>query len=122
MAQKTFPTNYSEKEILNWEEQVLIWDPQAWDRIKFYKVKNSPIPISVQEALNEKLTSVVAWTNITIDDTDPNNPIINSSGSINSDPTWVIGADQVTNVMSLTQAEYDAITPDTATFYIITDA
>lgn len=41
--------------------------------------------------------------------------------TINSDPTGVTGADQVTNVMSLTQAEYDAITtPDNSTFYIIT--
>lgn len=40
--------------------------------------------------------------------------------TINSDPTGVTWADQVTNVMSLTQAEYDAITPNTSTFYIIT--
>lgn len=42
--------------------------------------------------------------------------------TINSDPTGVTGADQVTNVMSLTTAEYNAITPNTSTFYIITDA
>jgi hypothetical protein len=42
---------------------------------------------------------------------------------VDSDPTGVTGADAVTNMMSLTQAEYDAIgTPDTSTFYIITDA
>ncbi len=38
-----------------------------------------------------------------------------------SDTTWVSWADAITNMMSLTQAEYDAITPDTSTFYIITD-
>jgi hypothetical protein len=42
---------------------------------------------------------------------------------VESDVTGVTGADQVTNIMSLTQAEYDAIgTPDVNTFYIITDA
>lgn len=39
-----------------------------------------------------------------------------------SDPTGVTGADAITNMMSLTQAEYDAITPNATTFYIITDA
>ena len=38
-----------------------------------------------------------------------------------SDPTGVTGADAVTNIISLTQAEYDAITPNATTFYIITD-
>ena len=39
-----------------------------------------------------------------------------------SDPSWVTGADQVVNIMSLTQAEYDAIwTPDASTIYNITD-
>ena len=38
---------------------------------------------------------------------------------VSSDPTGVTGADQITNMMSLTQAEYDAITPDSDTFYVI---
>lgn len=39
-----------------------------------------------------------------------------------SDPTGVTGADAITNIISLTQAEYDAIgAPDAATLYIITD-
>ena len=38
-----------------------------------------------------------------------------------SDPTGVTGADAVTNIISLTQAEYDAIgTPGPSTLYIIT--
>jgi hypothetical protein len=41
---------------------------------------------------------------------------------VKSDPTGVSGADIVTNMISLTQAEYDAITPNASTFYIITDA
>lgn len=40
-----------------------------------------------------------------------------------TDPTGVTGADQITNIMSLTQAEFDAIvTPDASTLYVITDA
>lgn len=42
--------------------------------------------------------------------------------TIDSDPTGVTGADQITNIISLTQAEYDAITPNASTFYVITDA
>ena len=37
-----------------------------------------------------------------------------------SSTTGVTGADQITNMISLTQAEYDAITtPDASTFYVI---
>jgi len=40
---------------------------------------------------------------------------------VESDVTGVTGADAITNIISLTQAEYDAIvTPDVATLYIIT--
>ena len=42
-------------------------------------------------------------------------------GAVPSDPTGVTGADSITNMMSLTQAEYDAIgTPNASTLYIIT--
>jgi hypothetical protein len=40
-----------------------------------------------------------------------------------SDPTGITGADAITNIVSLTQAEYDAIgSPSATTYYIITDA
>lgn len=42
--------------------------------------------------------------------------------TINSNPTGITGADQITNIVSMTQAEYDAITPNASTVYIITDA
>ena len=47
-----------------------------------------------------------------------------SGGDVSlSDPTGVTGADAVTNIISLTQSEYEAIgTPNAATIYIITDA
>lgn len=45
----------------------------------------------------------------------------NNAPVVRSDTTGVTGADVVTNIISLTQAEYNAIvTPDPATFYVIT--
>lgn len=41
---------------------------------------------------------------------------------VDSDPTGITGADQITNMVSLTTAEYGAITPDASTLYVITDA
>ena len=38
---------------------------------------------------------------------------------VESDTTGITGADQITNIVSLTQAEYDALTPDAATLYVI---
>lgn len=51
----------------------------------------------------------------------PNNEDFIQRGNltIESNPTGVTGADQVTNVISLTQAEYDAITPNASTLYVI---
>jgi len=40
---------------------------------------------------------------------------------VESDPTGVTGADAITNIISLTTAEYGAITPDAATLYVIKD-
>ena len=40
---------------------------------------------------------------------------------VKSDVTGVTGADVITNMMSLTTAEYAAIAPDAATLYIIKD-
>lgn len=45
---------------------------------------------------------------------------IAASDKVSSDPTGITGADAITNIVSLTQAEYDAIgTPDAATLYVI---
>ena len=47
---------------------------------------------------------------------------VNISLIVKSDITGVTGADAIANMMSLTQAEYDAIvTPDASTLYAITD-
>jgi len=45
-----------------------------------------------------------------------------SSAWVTSDTSWVTWADSIINMMSLTTAEYWAITPDASTLYIITDA
>jgi len=46
--------------------------------------------------------------------------LTNDAGYVPSDPAGVTGADAITNIMSLTQAEYDAIvSPDAATLYVI---
>lgn len=46
--------------------------------------------------------------------------LTNDAYYVPSDTTGVTGADIITNMISLTQAEYDAITPDASTLYIIT--
>jgi hypothetical protein len=41
-------------------------------------------------------------------------------GAVATNPTNTTGADAISNIMSLTQAEYDAIvSPDAATLYVI---
>jgi hypothetical protein len=45
--------------------------------------------------------------------------LTNDAAYVPSNPTGVTGADAITNMMSLTQAEYDAITPNASTFYVI---
>lgn len=46
--------------------------------------------------------------------------LTNDAAYVPSDPSGVTGADAITNMMSLTQAEYDAIvTPNAATLYVI---
>lgn len=43
-------------------------------------------------------------------------------GKVSSNTAGITGADQITNIVSLTQAEYDAIpTKSATTFYVITD-
>jgi len=89
---------------------------------------------------------VFTVSGVTVDNTDPFNPIITGSagdiswgdiqGSLLDQTDLVsvlndrvksvtvsepVGSDKVENIVSLTQAEYDAGTPLSTTFYIITD-
>jgi hypothetical protein len=45
--------------------------------------------------------------------------LTNDAGYIVSNTTGITGADQVTNMVTLTQAEYNAITPNASTVYFI---
>lgn len=47
-------------------------------------------------------------------------PAVDATNVVKSDTTGIAGASQITNVVKLTQAQYNAITPDTSTLYIIT--
>lgn len=48
--------------------------------------------------------------------------LTNTPPVVVSDPTGITGADAITNIVSLTQAEYDNIvTPSSTTLYVITD-
>ena len=59
-----------------------------------------------------------AGADATVNSTD-----VAAAGGVLSDPTGVTGADAVANILSMTQAEYNAIsTPNAATIYAITDA
>ena len=53
------------------------------------------------------------------DVTNPHNVTADQTGAPFSNPTGVTGADAVANIISLTQAEYDAITPNASTLYLI---
>jgi hypothetical protein len=66
---------------------------------------------AVQSALGANLANVVAAADARIA----------ASNKVSSDVTGITGADQITNMVSLTQAEYDAITPNASTFYVIAE-
>lgn len=62
------------------------------------------------------MTSVVPGANISVDATDPANPVISADGIISPD-------NSVTAMVALTQAAYDLLAPpDPTTFYVILDA
>ena len=67
------------------------------------------------------VTSGAALGATSVQPNDNISTLTNDADYLPSDPTGVTGADVITNIMSLTQAEYDAIaTPDASTLYIIT--
>jgi hypothetical protein len=62
--------------------------------------------VSTTQTFTNKSGNISQWTN--------------DSGYVESDTTGITGADQVSNIVTLTQAEYDAIgTPNASTVYII---
>ncbi len=81
------------------------------DQVSWSNVTASPTTISgygITDALELGTTSSTA--------------LVGDTAVVISDPSAVTGADQVTNIMTLTQEEYDAIgQPDASTIYFITD-
>ena len=66
------------------------------------------------------VTSGAALGATSVQPSDNVSTLTNDANYLPSDTTGVTGADVITNIMSLTQAEYDAIaTPDASTLYII---
>ena len=66
------------------------------------------------------VTSGAALGATSVQPNDNISTLTNDANYLPSDTTGVTGADVITNIMSLTQAEYDAITtPDASTLYII---
>ena len=75
---------------------------------------DKPVSTATQTALDDKQDILAEGAFVDGDKTRLDKSVI-------SDTAGVTGADQVTNLISLTQAEYDAITPGASTLYIITD-
>jgi hypothetical protein len=51
----------------------------------------------------------------------PTGPAVNTAAFVTSTTTGIAGADQITNMVSMTQAEYNALaTKNATTFYVIT--
>ena len=75
---------------------------------------DKPVSTATQTALDDKQGILAEGAFVDGDKTRLDKSVI-------SDTAGVTGADQVTNLISLTQAEYDAITPGASTLYIITD-
>jgi len=75
---------------------------------------DKPVSTATQTALDDKQDILAEGAFVDGDKTRLDKGVI-------SDTAGVTGADQVTNLISLTQAEYDAITPAASTLYIITD-
>ena len=74
------------------------------------------------DGIDGVVQSIQAGTNIVIDDTDVANPIVNTLAEPNTIDSEPIGNEaQVLQVVSMTQANYDLITPVATTFYIITE-
>lgn len=81
---------------------------------------DKPISTATQTALNGKAN--ISHTHVATDVTDFSaaaDARIAASDKVSSNVTGITGADQITNIVSLTQAEYDAITPNASTLYVI---
>jgi hypothetical protein len=80
-----------------------------------------PITSTGTVALDSASIASLALADTALQSGDNVSTLTNDAGYVESDPAGVTGADAITNIMSLTQAEYDAIvSPDAATLYVVT--
>jgi len=80
-------------------------------------VADTPVAVAVAE---QRLVGRITGGNVAALTAGQVLTLLGIAGAIVSNITGITGADQVTNIVSLTQAEYDAIvTPNASTFYII---
>lgn len=84
-----------------------VGDSIVWDGTNWLVRESGDDSLKTSLNLSDVASAATARTNLSV------------PGTVT---TGVTGADQVTNIISLTQAEYDAITPDASTIYVITDA
>jgi len=106
MADKIFHTWFNQKTNPVWADKLMISDSQASNETKYADLDSLPISTATQTALNGKqntiwynpLQSVIAWTNVTIDNTNPLNPVINSTwwwGSWDVTASWTLTNDTI---------------------------
>jgi hypothetical protein len=76
---------------------------------------------AITVALDSATIASLALADSALQSGDNVSDLTNDAGYVESDPAGVTGADAITNIMSLTQAEYDAIvSPNASTLYVVT--
>ena len=71
------------------------------------------------------VNEVIAGDFISVDSNNPSKPIVSNTmiasdlDAVTSDISAVAGSEQIVNIIKVTQAQYDALTPDANTFYVI---
>jgi len=97
-------------------------DLKGTTRSTFQVEKGGPLLKNDSNVVAFRNAADSAYSDIYCDTLNVNDP----SGSRTSlkvpatDPTGITGADAISNLVSLTQVEYDAITPNSSTLYFIT--
>jgi len=99
---------------------------QAWSTITSTPTTLAGYGIADAQPLDSDLTAIAALATtsygrsfLALADAAAARTAVGLGVAVVSDVTGITGADRITNMVSLTQAEYDAITPNASTFYVI---